>query len=82
MENLKKCEICGLEAKSLCLNCIMYLCENCYKFVHEKDINKNHNKEKIDYFCPIETKCPEHKKDRINLFCVDEKGKQYIIINY
>ena len=31
--------------------------------------------EKIDYFVPIDTWCPEHNKNPINLFCLDEKGK-------
>ncbi len=32
-------------------------------------------KKKIDYFAPIDTKCPENEKVPINLFCIDEKGK-------
>ena len=27
--NLKYCEICKSEAKSLCLECISYFCDNC-----------------------------------------------------
>ena len=70
----KLCEICGEEARNLCFKCIMYLCESCFKFIHDKSINKNHIKEKIDYFVPFPLKCPEHPKDRINLFCIKEKG--------
>ena len=74
-KNIKTCEICGNDATSLCFKCISYFCDSCYKFIHDKKINSNHKKEKIDYFVPIDTKCPDHPKDRINLFCVDEKGK-------
>ena len=50
-------------------------CEACFKFVYDKEKNKNHKKEKIDLFIPIETICPEHKGSPMNLFCIDEKGK-------
>ena len=71
----KLCQICGENANNLCYNCVMYLCDSCFKFIHDKNINKNHKKEKVDYFLPISLKCPYHPKDRINLFCLDEKGK-------
>ena len=74
-KNYKQCEICKIEANSLCLECSSYYCEECYKYVHNKKENVNHKKEKIDYFAPIDTKCPEHPKIPINLFCVNEKGK-------
>ena len=75
MENLKKCEICRLDALFLCYKCKMYLCDNCYKFIHEKKANIDHKKENIDLFVPIEIKCQKHPEDRINLFCLDDKGK-------
>ena len=76
MQNFKKCEICESDAQCLCYKCKMYLCDNCYKFIHQKKKNINeHKKEKIDFFVPIEIKCQEHPQDRINLFCVDDKGK-------
>ena len=75
----KLCDICGNIPTSLCFNCNMYLCDSCFKFIHDKKINQNHKKEKIDYFVPIDLKCPDHPKDRISLFCIDEKGK--FIIN-
>ena len=77
--NNKLCEICKEMATSLCFECLMYLCESCFKFIHDKQINKNHKKEKIDYFAPIDIKCTEHPKDRINLFCIEEKGKKYYL---
>ena len=79
-KNNKQCDICGEQATGLCFKCIMYLCDSCFKFIHDKKINKDHKKDKIDYFCPIDLKCPDHPKDRINLFCLDEKGKTYILI--
>ena len=80
--NFKYCEICKSEARSLCLECLNYYCEDCYKFVHDKKENSNHKKEKIDYYIPIDTKCSDHPKVPINLFCIDEKGKSIIIIKY
>ena len=77
--NFKKCELCGEEAKSLCLQCISYFCVECYKYVHSKKQNIQHKEEKIDYYVPIDIKCPEHPKNINNLFCVDEQGN--IIFN-
>ena len=71
----KQCEICKEAATSLCFKCISYFCDSCFKFVHEKKANIAHKKEKIDYFVPIDTKCPYHPANPINLFCIDEKGK-------
>ena len=73
--NFKKCEICEEEAKNLCFQCNMYLCEACFKFIHDKKSKSQHKKEKIDYFVSFDIKCPTHPEDRINLFCVDDKGK-------
>ena len=71
----KQCDICkAKEATSLCPQCFSYYCDKCFKCVHEEDKNKAHKKEKIDYFVPIDTRCPEHEGDNISLFCVDEKG--------
>ena len=77
------CEICQIkEAKNLCWQCYSYYCDSCYKIVHDMEANKVHKKEKIDYFVPIELKCPKHSKNIINLFCIDEKGKlKYKLIN-
>ena len=79
MENIQKdnklCTICGTKAVNLCFKCSMILCDKCFKFIHENNLNKDHIKEKIDYFMPIYIKCPFHPKDRINLYCSDEKGK-------
>ena len=74
-KNEKQCEMCKIPATSLCFECFMYLCDSCYKIIHDKLPNNNHKKEKIDYFVPIDTKCPEHPNHPISLFCLDEKGK-------
>ena len=75
---LKKCDICNINATSLCFQCNSYFCDQCFKYVHEKESNQKHKKEEIDFFVPIDTKCPEHPKIPMNLFCVEEKGKLYI----
>ena len=78
---IKNCEICESYATTLCYQCISYFCDSCYKFVHDKKNNSNHIKEPLDPYVPIDTKCPEHSKSPVNLFCVDEKGKT-IYVNY
>ena len=81
--NIRACEICGSYATSLCFKCISYFCDSCYKFVHEKEQNSKHIKENIDPYVPIYTKCPDHPKIIMNLFCNDEKGKFiYFLIIY
>ena len=74
-KNYKQCDMCKVkEAKSLCPQCFCYYCDNCFKCVHDEKENSDHKKEKIDYFVPIDTHCPEHKRNPLNLFCLDEKG--------
>ena len=81
-KNSKQCELCkDEEATTLCLDSSIYFCDACFKFVHDKKKNKEHKKEKIDLFVPIDTICPEHKGILMNLFCIDEKGKIYYNIN-
>ena len=69
-----KCEICKINTTNLCLQCKGCFCDQCFKYIHEKESNKNHKKETIDLFDPIDTKCPNHPNVPLNLFCVDEKG--------
>jgi len=71
---LKKCDICKGDATSLCFNCMNYFCDSCFKIAHSKEQTQSHKKEKIDYYVPIDVRCPEHKLVPMNLFCVDEKG--------
>ena len=74
-KNYKQCDICKVdEATSLCPQCFSYYCDGCFKQVHEKKENKDHKKEAIDFNVPIDTRCPVHDKNPINLFCLDEKG--------
>ena len=77
---IKLCEICKIHATCLCSNCFMYFCDSCFKFAHDKPSNKEHKKENIDHFNPIDTKCNEHPKNILNLFCMDEKGKNIFLI--
>ena len=80
-KNYKTCDMCGdTEATSLCPSCFCYYCDDCYKVVHNKQKNKDHKKEPIDYNVPIDTYCPDHDTIPINLFCLDEKGKIYLYI--
>ena len=62
-EQFKLCDICKINATSLC-----------FKFVHDKKVNLNHKKENIDPFIPIDLKCPDHPQHIMSLFCLDEKG--------
>ena len=71
----KICEICKSSATCLCFQCNFYLCESCFKTIHDKKANSEHKKEKIDPFVPIDIKCPEHPQHLMYLFCSDEKGK-------
>ena len=72
---IRKCENCLVDATCLCFKCMSYFCESCFKLFHNNEKRKSHKKEKIDYFIPIETKCPEHDLGTMNLFCLDEKSK-------
>ena len=72
---IKKCDICNRDANSLCYKCMLYYCDSCFKIAHENGEKKSHNKEKIDYYCPIDIRCPIHKLYPNELFCIDEKGK-------
>ena len=78
IKQIKVCGICKEDSSCLCFKCNNYFCESCYKFVHEKKNNSNHKKETIDPFVSIDVKCPDHPEDRVNLFCIDEKGKLLI----
>ena len=82
-KNFKECEICDSNATCLCFKCKNYYCEQCYKYIHDKQKNSNHKKETIDPFVPIDLKCPDHPDHPIYLYCIDEKGnKKYLIYNY
>ena len=72
-KSIKECNICGKNATSLCFKCLQYFCEDCYKYVHNKQINSNHKKEEIDIYVPIDLKCQDHPENSLNLFCLDEK---------
>ena len=74
----KKCELCKEKATCICLDCSFYLCDSCFKFLHEKKSNTNHKKEDIDPFVSMDIKCLEHPKVPMNLFCLDEKSKIYL----
>jgi len=84
-KNIKCCELCYTQATCLCYKCFIYFCDSCFKFIHDKKANSEHKKEKIDYFVPIDTKCPDHPLIPLTLFCTDEKGNfiyLYLFLNY
>jgi len=74
-----KCEICGEIASSLCFKCMNYYCNSCFNYVHEKKINSEHKKDIVNYYFPIQIKCPNHPITINNLFCVDEKSKLFLL---
>ena len=74
-KNIRECEMCDSSATCLCFECNNYLCENCYKMIHNLKKNISHKKENIDSFVPIDLKCPTHPKDRMSLFCINDKRK-------
>ena len=78
----KECEICYSNATCLCFKCNNYFCERCYKVIHDIKNDPKHKKENIDPFIPIDLKCPNHPQDRMNLFCINEKGKYNYHIKY
>ncbi len=78
-KDIKECDFCDSKATTLCFDCIIYFCDNCYKYIHNKEKNYHHKKELIDLYLPIDIKCPAHPKIPFNLFCIDEKGKLFSI---
>ena len=74
----KNCDLCKSQATTLCFDCPYnyYFCDSCYKYIHDKKENSNHKKENIDYILPIDTRCSEHPKNSLNLFCLDEKSNK------
>ena len=76
---IRECEFCLVDATCLCFKCMSYYCDSCFKLVHNNEKRKFHKKEKIDYFVPIETKCPEHNFGKMDLFCLDEKSNSKIL---
>ena len=71
---IKKCDVCDSNATCLCFKCILYFCESCFKFVHEKKKNISHKKDALDLYIPYNLKCKIHPLNPISLFCLEEKG--------
>ena len=74
----KECEICKMAATNICFDCLCYLCDSCFEFIHIKRANLHHEKGSNDSFLSIDIKCPEHPKNSINLFCTTEKSNIFI----
>ena len=78
----KNCELCKEAATNICYDCSFYLCDSCFKFLHNKKANLEHKKEKIDPCISIDINCSKHPKIPKSLFCIDEKSNLYIINIY
>ena len=82
-EKAKFCNFCDFKAIYLCFICKHYYCENCFKIIHDLRKNRQHQKEKINPFISIDIKCPKHPEYPMELFCVEEKGKNiHFIYNF
>ncbi len=83
MENVikrfKYCEICKEEANIICFDCINYYCDSCSNFIHEKEINKGHIKDKININRLLNIKCKIHPNKSLDFFCVDENSNYLFI---
>ena len=80
-KQIKECEFCEKDANCLCLKCNQYFCDNCFKVIHNLTKYKEHKKDIIDAFVPIELKCQKHPTYLNNLFCINEKGKNKKLFN-
>ena len=72
---LKECGFYHSDSTCLCFKCVNYFCDNCFKLIHSLEKNLSHKKENIDLFIPIDIRCNLHPSNPLNLFCVEEKGK-------
>ena len=73
-KQFKDCDFCNTKnATCLCFKCYNYFCDNCFKIIHDLKKDKEHKKENLDIFVPIELKCQKHFPNLNNLFCLDEK---------
>ncbi len=76
---IKECDSCESNASCLCFKCKCYYCDSCFKKAHVKSTKSNHKMEKLDIYVPIDLYCQAHPDFPLNLFCVEEKGKLYLI---
>jgi len=78
----KKCQVCLLDATCQCFKCLENFCDSCYNIAHKNEERKSHKKEKLDYYIPLDMKCPVHNLVPLNLFCVDDKGNYIYLFLY
>ena len=79
-KNYKLCNICKSKVNYICFECSNnFYCESCFKMVHNKKENINHQKFDVDYFIQAKTLCPEHQTIPLNIFCLTENGNNKII---
>ena len=70
-----KCELCKEKANNICFEGCLYLCQSCFKFLHQKKAILEHKMVEIDPYVSIDIKCSNHPNNKINIFCINEKSK-------
>ena len=80
MDKKKECEYCEEVATFVCFDCKNYYCEDCFSKIHNKKKSVKHKYEKINLILPIEINCSKHQNYQITSFCLDDKGKNILLI--
>ena len=72
-EKAKLCEFCEEQpATVLCSECYKCYCDECNEMVHGIKSKKGHKTEAIPEGVVVDAMCPLHKKNPLEMFCVDE----------
>lgn len=72
-EKVKECELCEEEAAVLlCPECCKCYCDRCSEFVHKRESKRGHTEEPIPEGVRVDARCPLHKDNPLEMFCVDE----------
>ena len=72
-EKVKVCELCEEQlATVLCAECYKCYCDECCEFAHRKGSKKDHKTEAIPKGVMVDARCPLHKENPLELFCVDD----------
>ena len=72
-EKAKVCELCEEQpAAVLCAECCKCYCEKCNVYMHESSKKKGHKTEAIPKGVRVDAMCPLHKKNPLELLCMDD----------
>lgn len=72
-EKNKVCEFCEEhDATILCSECHRCYCDECNEFAHRNSLKKGHKVEVIPEGIWVDAMCPIHKKNPLEMFCIDE----------